>query len=867
MKVDEPLSEWQLFLAHLQRGGAKGFWCFESAARKPVFKDGLETGETKPCERISVWWPVDRPAPLPRMIGPHGPRHFWFGVHPCCAIPPTNRLGEARAPKWVRSQMEYIAAVNCFYAEFDDKDFAGGKEACLAHVQHLKPATSVIIRSGGGYQCYWLYDKPTILETSEVRKAANMRQHAWVKLMGGDNAAKNLNRVLRVVGTKNVKDAYGPDYPTVEFVQCDMDKLYTLSELMTFIRPEWLQEKEHRTSPLLTYNDTAAAAMALGLLSQHRCDDHELWLAVGMNLAPLGQEGLTLWHSWSRNSIKYSEPDCNARWRSFDPQKEQGSGVGKLLRWAEDDDPIRYYALFGGNGHENGTGVNGHYTNGHTPLEPPTPPPFDDYPTEAPRANVSLVDPNIPFEFTVSIPKLPDAATVIYRFYENSAGDWLNRYTAFASRAAPMTPYSFHEAAGLFAGAVAIARRLVLKVDVKDIYPNLYLLFMAPSTLYRKTSGFELLNKLFAKAGMARFLLPEQMTPQAMVQELSLSMPQNLGMADYEAKATWLEERTFAAQRGWMIDEASSLFDSLKRDYNTGLLSLMLSLYECPNLKTEQTMGRWRTTIRDSYLSFFGASTPTEMASHIGNESHWQNGLWARFALLVPDEPTRYQFFSEPIQIPHSLSSDLRRMANLFPTPTPTLIDVEDIDGQGRRAVELIGKEPPSTVLLDEGVWRMWEAYSKALFDIAETKQVEEALYACYGRLHMQAIKIAMILATMDATTLPIRIEARHYARAQLITEKWREMAHKVRGAKIQVREETQTDKIIVMLTAAGTAGLKTRDIYRPLNIKAADGRDLLAELVKQGRIEQFSAKATNGHTVEMWRFLANIHESGKTVS
>jgi hypothetical protein len=47
--------------------------------------------------------------------------NMYFGVHPCITIPPTNSKGKAVEPKYVRSQLPYIAAINCVFGEFDAK--------------------------------------------------------------------------------------------------------------------------------------------------------------------------------------------------------------------------------------------------------------------------------------------------------------------------------------------------------------------------------------------------------------------------------------------------------------------------------------------------------------------------------------------------------------------------------------------------------------------------------------------------------------------------------------------------------------------------------------------------------------------------
>jgi hypothetical protein len=323
---------------HLHRGGAYGFWAYESEARK-------SDNPRHAIERRSVWFPVDHPAPLPPEQGPHGFRHFWFGVHPTTAIPPTNPKGEARAPQFVRSQVPSIAAINCLYAEYDGHHFTGGKAGALAHLTALALPPSVVIDSGGGYHCYWLLADAWILSSEADRQKASTIQHAWVPAVGGDPGAKNLNRVLRVPGTHNYKAKYGPDYPLVEIIQFDLARLYGLDDLLAVLPPEALSVTPHYAeAPQDTHLDDAArASLYLGMLAPSRCEEYDSWLEVGMALTPLGAIGLALWERWSKESPKYQPGACAEKWATF---SATGLGLGSLAMWARADSPIHYAEQF-----------------------------------------------------------------------------------------------------------------------------------------------------------------------------------------------------------------------------------------------------------------------------------------------------------------------------------------------------------------------------------------------------------------------------------------------------------------------------------------------------------------------------------------
>jgi hypothetical protein len=310
-------------LRQLHRAGVASYWWTASEAKD---------AKNQPKYKHSHWWLVDAPAVLPSDQHPRfGPLHLYFGVFPTGATKTPHR----------RAEIPDVVALTALYAEFDCKDFPS-PEACHEHVLSLDPAASACLFSGGGYQTFWLLDEPLLLEDEATRKHAQDLLEAWVVLVGGDQQAKDLSRVLRVPGTINYKAKYGPDYPTAELVWCEPELTYPLAELEALAAP-FLAEKprpqrEARESDR-TYSlsdDIAQAIKNLDRLSRSRADDYNDWLAVGMALTPLAATGLQLWDDWSSKSEKYVQGECDAKWKTFslDPH-----GLAKLGAWANADDP------------------------------------------------------------------------------------------------------------------------------------------------------------------------------------------------------------------------------------------------------------------------------------------------------------------------------------------------------------------------------------------------------------------------------------------------------------------------------------------------------------------------------------------------
>lgn len=218
------LDQWRL-LNHLHRGGAWAYW-WTPDGETFTGKDGQQHRA-----KVSLWYPVGRRCAIP---AGWADRNVYWAVHPCTAIPPTNALGQERKPHQVRSQLPYIAAINCLFAEFD-----GGADAALQHLEDLPYYPSAIIHSGGGLHCYWLLEDTQPVTDGNRAEIAHL-QAAWVDLVGADDGAKDLARVLRVPGTQNRKPerrAADGSYPTVTILEYNDRREYDLARLAALLPP------------------------------------------------------------------------------------------------------------------------------------------------------------------------------------------------------------------------------------------------------------------------------------------------------------------------------------------------------------------------------------------------------------------------------------------------------------------------------------------------------------------------------------------------------------------------------------------------------------------------------------------------------
>jgi len=154
---------------------------------------------------------------------------LYFSVYPITSVPTTDRTGTPAPPDQVRGRLDNIECASCLFAEFDDKDFLGSAGKVAAHIRSLDYQPSAIVRSGGGYHCYWFL-KQAVFDI----EALSSTLAAWVEFVGADTGAKDITRVLRVPGTWNHK--YNPPRP-VELKVWEQARVYEFEQLRETIPP------------------------------------------------------------------------------------------------------------------------------------------------------------------------------------------------------------------------------------------------------------------------------------------------------------------------------------------------------------------------------------------------------------------------------------------------------------------------------------------------------------------------------------------------------------------------------------------------------------------------------------------------------
>mgnify|MGYP000882175122 FL=1 len=279
-------------------------------------------------QKVTRWQPTNRPIIVPAAWAE---RNVYFCVNPCTAIPTTFDNGNPARPDQVRGRMAHVGAVNCIFAEFDVKpEQYASIDAIMAQLETAPIFPTVLIHSGGGLHAYWLLEHTVLLDDTN-RDHWRRLQAAWVRLVKGD-AVKDLTRVLRVAGTRNMKPRFAPDFPTVKVLEADFRRVFTPWHFETATAPMLAQMEadERRTREADAERTGTAGGAADRLLSwavKHTNEggrhDMAIWLA-----SKLKDEGLAQW------AIASVLEDFAAQVNGDGRRKIDGKEMERIAAWA-----------------------------------------------------------------------------------------------------------------------------------------------------------------------------------------------------------------------------------------------------------------------------------------------------------------------------------------------------------------------------------------------------------------------------------------------------------------------------------------------------------------------------------------------------
>lgn len=442
------------------------------------------------------------------------------------------------------------------------------------------------------------------------------------------------------------------------------------------------------------------------------------------------------------------------------------------------------------------------------------------------------------------VPPLPEAACLADEDVRaaRSVGKWLDVYEGWIRQRATMTDPLFLQSGGLWLLSLAVARRTVLRLDFGDIYPCLYVLWVAGTTYWRKSTGLRAIERV-ARDVMPELLLAAQLTPEMLLHRLAGKMPANYDDLPPFEQAREMRGQVFAGQRGFMADEASKLF---AKKYMEGLPEVLMEMYDNPPVVEQEFKTQGKLVVYNPGLSLLFATTPARLSAVFG-DGEWEDGLLPRFALLTPTrmvvKRTHAKRRGEHHKAPTMLKGGLRAVYDDLPMPAqPAMED-----------------EPPAMrmaeVKITDGALERFNLYADALHEFTGPDGgLDERLTGVYGRLPVMALKVAQLLAVSDKATGAAEayvITRAHWARAQGITEAYRASSHRLLTVLNRSADQKNEDRVLDYLRQNHAKPPTMFQIYRGTRIsQRRDAYGAVTALVDAGKVAKMEMNNSTGYVI-----------------
>ena len=411
---------------------------------------------------------------------------------------------------------------------------------------------------------------------------------------------------------------------------------------------------------------------------------------------------------------------------------------------------------------------------------------------------------------------------------------WLDEYVAYSCKWSTRAWSSFHTAVGLWVMSTIAARRVMVVGPAGQLdHTGLFLLLTAPTSTYAKTTTARIGLDAITDAGLSHLLLPDDLTPQALVRRMSatsVTLPTSVSPKTKDNAECVLQ---FAAQRGWIYEEFGSKLTAMMNDASnhSEYKRLFRALFDSLHTFETETLTRGNEKIHRPYIALLGNLTPADLVRYAGkNNNLWNDGFWPRFIFASPPKDTAADYTTAPTGIratPRHITAPLRDWHASMRIPE-TVTTIETIEkNKNKKTADtqtpdvkenyIITKDPdahPETVIgWDVDAHAAMLRYDRAMVTMCQ--DINEDLRGLYTRQPNKTVRIAGLFASMarsDTITLS------HYARAQSIMESFRAELHNVYDTTATTTVETGARKVedrLLQIIAKSVGGMTRRDIRR----------------------------------------------------
>lgn len=272
--------------------------------------------------------------------------------------------------------------------------------------------------------------------------------------------------------------------------------------------------------------------------------------------------------------------------------------------------------------------------------------------------------------------------------------NWLEAYMAYT--ALSRSPDEFHLWTGIVTIAGAIRRKAWFNFDYFELFPNLYVVLVAPAGRCKKSTAMRIGRKLLAQVPGVNFTT-DSTTRERLIVDLAAAH------ADGHSSMT-----AYASE-----------FASLLTSSGMDMVAFLTDIYDCPVEWAHKTKMGGTNKIKAPWLNLFGGTTPDWIARSLPLDTVGI-GLTSRIIFVYQDTPRIRKAFPK-------LTDDQKMLGELL---LKDLVTISTISGQ---------------YLLTPEAEQFYEAWD--LKNQTERAIDDPRLSGYYERKPMHVIKVAMVIA------------------------------------------------------------------------------------------------------------------------
>ena len=406
----------------------------------------------------------------------------------------------------------------------------------------------------------------------------------------------------------------------------------------------------------------------------------------------------------------------------------------------------------------------------------------------------------------------------------------------------------------MFMTAVAvIGNRVSMQVGSQRVKPNLYGVCLAGSTVGRKTTAVSFCTRYLRmteevlQEEEVRFRMPDSGSHEGLME--SMREPRLLRKVEGKgAKRIETEEMEVKEVRNSGIacySEFASFLDNLRKDYNKGMESFILEVYD-GNSHTRQLKGE-QSRIENPCLSIFGASTLTQFLQRITENDKHSGFLQRIFYCFVADQRGKLRSLIEN-RLPDEKMEALiaSSLANMF---------------RFARVIEQNGIKIRLSSEAQEVYQRSFDNEQAELAEIGKSNgEFAGVLMGYQGRLDMMKFKVAMVYLVVESAGRSVDVSGLQVLlitgemmrRAVALTGYFWKTVKNLLMHQFKFTPHEQKMKRVVDILTHQAGSMKRRDLLHSTGWKSKEFDEVITTGTESGVLVLLEEKQGSGQVSKM---------------